>query len=62
MNINFVSLNPSIFMDNLKQYGKDEKEPDCQAQTVWAFSEDIGMDFRIHKCAVLVMKIGVEIT
>ena len=47
-----------MFMDDLKLYSKSEKTLDSLIQTVRIFSEDIGMQFGIDKCAVLVMKKG----
>ena len=43
-------------MDNLKLYSRSEKGLDSLVQTVRVFSEDIGMEFGIEKCAMLVMK------
>ena len=43
-------------MDDLKLYAMNEKGVDSLIQTVRVFSEDIGMEFGIEKCAVLVMK------
>ena len=51
-------INHLLFMDDLKLYSKDEKEIDFLGRTVRAFSSDIGMDFGISKCAVLVLKNG----
>ena len=45
-------------MDDLKLYSKSEKALDSLIQTVRIFSEDIGMQFGIDKCAMLVMKKG----
>ena len=47
-----------LFMDDLKLYSRSEKGLDSLAQTVRVFSEDIGMEFGIEKCAMLVMKNG----
>ena len=51
-------INHLLFMDDLKLYSKNEKELDSLIQTVRLFSADIGMEFGIEKCAVLVMKKG----
>ena len=51
-------INHLLFMDDLKLYAMDEKGVDSLIQTVRVFSEDIGMEFGIEKCAVLVMKRG----
>ena len=45
-------------MDDLKVFGKNEKELDVLLNTVRVFSEDIRMEFGINKCGVLVMKRG----
>ena len=45
-------------MEDLKLYSKSEKALDSLIQTVRMFSEDIGMQFGIDKCAMLVMKKG----
>ena len=45
-------------MDDLKLYGRNEKEISSLVHTVRVFSSDIGMDFGIKKCATMVMKRG----
>ena len=40
----------------MKLYSRSEKGLDSLVQTVRVFSEDIGMEFGIEKCAMLVMK------
>ena len=45
-------------MDDLKLYSRSEKGLDSLVQTVPVFSEDIGMEFGIEKCAMLVMEKG----
>ena len=47
-----------LFMDDLKLYGRNEKEINSLVHTVRVFSSDIGMDFGIEKCATMVMKRG----
>ena len=47
-----------LFMDDLKLYSRSEKGLDSLVQTVRIFSEDIGMEFGIEKCAMLVMDKG----
>ena len=46
-------------MDDLKLYGQNEKQIDTLVNTVQIFSEDIGMEFWISKCATLIMKRGI---
>ena len=43
-------------MDDLKLYSQSEKGLDSLVQTVRVFNEDIGMEFGIEKCAMLVME------
>ena len=45
-------------MDNLKLYGKNISQVDSLLQTVWSYSEDIGMKFGIDKCAVIELERG----
>ena len=42
-------------MDDVKLYGSDERKIDSLVQTVRIFTNDVGMDFRINKCAVFVV-------
>ena len=51
-------INHILFMDHLKFYSRSEKGLDSLVQTVRIFSEDIGMEFVIEKCAMFVMKKG----
>ena len=46
------------FMDDPKLYSKSEKALDSLFQTVTIFSEDIGFQFGINKCPLLVMRNG----
>ena len=48
-------INHLLFMDDLKLYSRCEKGLDSLAQRVCVFSGDIGMEFGIEKCAVLVL-------
>ena len=52
-------MNHLLFMDDLKLYAKDEKQLDSFVNTVQMFSLDIGMEFGIDKCGILVMKRGI---
>ena len=45
-------------MDHLKLYSRNEKGLDSLVQTKLVFSEDIGMEFAIGKCAILVIEKG----
>ena len=51
-------INHLLFMDDLKVYGRSEKALDSLVQTVRVFSEDIGMEFGIEKCVMLLMEKG----
>ena len=51
-------FNHLLFMDDLKLYSRSEKALDSLVQTVRVFSEDVGMEFGIEKCAMLVMEKG----
>ena len=42
-----------LFMDDLKLYGKKEREIESLVQTVRIYSEDIAVEFGIHKCACI---------
>ena len=43
-------------MDDIKLLGKNEKELGNLIHTVIIYSQDIGMEFGIEKCAMLVTK------
>ena len=51
-------INNLLLMDDLKFYSRSKKGLDSLVQTVCVFSEDIGMEFGIEKCAMLVMEKG----
>ena len=44
-------INHLLYMDDLKLYGKSEKEIDALVNTVRIFSGDINMNFGLNKCA-----------
>ena len=46
-------------MDDLKLYGRSEQELESLIDVVRVFSGDIGMEFGLDKCAVLVLKQGI---
>ena len=50
-----VKINHLLFMDDLKLFGKNEKEVDSLVSTVKMISEDIGMEFGINKCGTATM-------
>ena len=43
-------------MDDIEQFAKNVKELETLQQTVRIYSEDIGMEFGIDKCTMLVIK------
>ena len=45
-------------MDDLKLFAKSKNQIDSLVQTVYVFSEDIGMQFGIKKCEVFIMERG----
>ena len=45
-------------MDDLKLYGKNEKEIDSLIKTVWQCSQDIKMELNMLKCAVVSLQRG----
>ena len=52
------SINHLLFMNDLTLYAKKEKQLDSLVNTVQIFSSDIGMEFGIDNCGILVMKRG----
>ena len=53
-----IKINHLLFTDDLKLYTRNEKELDSLVQTKRVFSKDIGMEFGIEKCAMLVIEKG----
>ena len=49
-------LNHLLFLDDPKRYGKDDNQLDSLVQTKFTFSEDIGMEFGLKKCRVVILK------
>ena len=50
--------NHLMYMDDIKLFAKNEKELETLIHTVRIYSQDIGMEFGIEKCALLVIKSG----
>ena len=50
-------FNHLMYMDNIKSFAKEEKELETLVHAVRIYSQDIGMEFGIEKCAMLVRKI-----
>lgn len=57
----FTTINHLFFMDDLKLYGKSERELEELMRVVSKFSKDIGMEFGFEKCAMLSIKSGVRV-
>ena len=51
-------INHLMYMGDIKLSAKNEKELETLIHTVRIYSQDIGMEFGIEKCAMLVMKSG----
>ena len=51
-------LNHLLLMDDRKLLVKSKNQIDSLVETVHLFSEDIGMQFGIKKCGVLIMERG----
>ena len=51
-------INHLLCMDDLKLYGKDEAQIDSLVKSVYTFSTDIGMEFGLTKCGVIILKRG----
>ena len=51
-------FNSPLFMDVFKLFGKGNDQIDSLVQTVFTFSEDIGMEFGLKKCRMVVLKKG----
>ena len=47
-----------MYMDDIKLFAKNEKELETVIHAVRIYSQDIGMEFGIEKCAMLVIKSG----
>ena len=51
-------INHLMYMDDIKLFAPKEKELETLKRTVRIFGQDIGMEYRIEKCIMLVMKSG----
>ena len=47
-----------MYMDDIKLFAKNEKELETPIHPVRIYTQDIGMEFGIEKCSMLVMKSG----
>ena len=51
-------INHLMYMDDIKLFAKNEKELEILIHAIRIYSQDIGMEFGIEKCALLVIKSG----
>ena len=51
-------INRLMYMDDMKLFAKNEKELETLIHTIRIYRQDIGMEFGIEKCVLLVMKSG----
>ena len=51
-------INHLIYMDDIKRFAKNVKELESLIHAVRIYSQDIGMQFGIETCAMLMMKSG----
>ena len=51
-------INLLMYVDEIKQFAKTEKELETLMHAVRIYKHDIEMEFGIEKCAMLVMKTG----
>ncbi len=51
-------INHLLYMDDLKLYGKSKNEIETLIHTVRIYSDDIGMEFGLDKCATITLKRG----
>ena len=47
-----------MYMDDIKLFVRNEKELETLIHAVRIYSQDIGMEFSIEKCAMVIMKSG----
>ena len=51
-------INHRMYMGDIKLFAKNKKERETLINAIKIYSQDIGMEFGIEKCAMLVMKSG----
>ena len=49
-------INPLMYVDDIKLFAKNEKELETLIHAVRIYNQDVGMEFGIGKCAMLVIK------
>ena len=45
-----------MYIDDIKLFAKNEKELETLIQTIRIYNQDIGMEFGIEKCVMLIMR------
>ena len=58
LSISQVKINRLMYIDVIKIFAKNEKEVKTLIHAVRIYSQDIGMEFGIEKCTMIVMKRG----
>ena len=58
LSISQEKINHLMYMDGIKLFAKNEKELETLIHAVRIYCQNIGMEFDIEKCAMLVMKSG----
>ena len=58
LSISQEKINHLMYMDDIKLFAKTKKELETLIHAVRIYIQDIGMEFRIEKCAMIVMKSG----
>ena len=49
-------INHLMYMDDINLFAKNEKEFETLIQSARIYCQDVGMEFSIKKCAMLIMK------
>ena len=58
LNILQKKINHSMYIDDINLFAKNEKELETLIHAIRIYNQDMGMEFGIEKCAMLVMKSG----
>ena len=51
-------INSLVDIDDIKLFAKNEREMEILIQTIRIYSQDVGIDFGIEKCTMLIIKSG----
>ena len=52
-----VVVNRGIIIYDLKLFGKSDDQIDSLVQTAFTFSQDIGIEFGLKKCGMIILKV-----